>query len=301
MASNPTAAQGRSSLGLILCVVSALSFAAGSSSAVLSYQAGVTPVSLITTRILFTVGVLWLFIRVTGGTTRLPRRDRNIALALGVLLGAQSYALYQAIELIPVALAILTFYLYPLMIGIGVHFTGREPITKALAAGLVGAFIGLALALDVTGDGLHGPGIALAAASAATFTVIAMVTQPLIARAGDSRPITLHMHYTAAVVFIGIDIVLGSFPLPSGTTGWIAFAAVPVFYSIAITTFFIAFAHIGPVRTSLVMNLEPIASIAFGFVLLGQVLTPMQLTGAAVVIVSISAVRLEGARRAKRS
>jgi hypothetical protein len=41
----------------------------------------------------------------------------------------------------------------------------------------------------------------------------------MIARIGDSRPINLLMHYSGLVAFILIDIVIGEYPLPSGTEG----------------------------------------------------------------------------------
>ena len=48
------------------------------------------------------------------------------------------------------------------------------------------------------------------------------------------------------------------------------------------------------------MNLEPIASIALGFILLGQVLSPQQLLGAAVVIGAVTAVKWLGTAKAVR-
>ncbi|NQU71607.1 MAG: EamA family transporter [Rhodospirillales bacterium] len=289
--------QTRPLLGMVLAIISAVSFAAGSSAAVISYQAGASPLSVITTRIMFTIFALWLFIHLTGGKTSLGRRDRNISLALGLILGIQSYTLYEAIKLLPVALAILTFYLYPLLIALSVHFMGRERISPMLALSLAGAFVGLALALDVGGGGLNMLGIILAATSAAAFTIVAVTTQPVIARTGDSRPVNLHMHCSALTAFVAIDLAVGEYALPSGPVGWAAFAAVPFLYAIATTSFFIALGLIGPVRASLIMNLEPVMSIVFGFVLLGQVLTPLQLGGAAIVIAAVVAVKLDGIRK----
>ena len=76
-----------------------------------------------------------------------------------------------------------------------------------------------------------------------------------------------------------------------------AFAAVPVLYAIATTSFFMAIGYLGPMRSSLVMNLEPVASILFGILLLGQILTPIQLGGAAIVIAAVVAVKLDDLRK----
>lgn len=295
--SSPAAASARRSLfGLILVLVSALGFAAGSSAAVIAYQSGATPVSLMTTRLAFTIVALYLFVRATGGTPTLRGRDRRMTLLMGFLMGTQGYCLLAAVGLVPVALAVLTFYFYPLLIGLGVHITGQERVTPVLAGALVLAFGGLVLALDVTGGGLDPLGIGLALTSAVVMAIYAIVTRPIIDRAGDSRSVTLVMHYTALPAFMVADVVLGEFPLPTTGDGWIAFAAVLVFYTIAVTAFFSAVGMIGPVRTSLGMNLEPIFAIVFGFVMLGQVLTWKQLLGAAIVIGAVFMVKLQGFR-----
>lgn len=199
--------------------------------------------------------------------------------------------------MLPVAFAVLTLYLYPLLIAVSVHVMGRERVSRVLALSLVGAFIGLTLALDVGGNGLNTLWIVLSVTSAVTFTIIAVTIQPMIARAGDSRPINLHMHISALATFVAIDLALGEFALPAGAAGWTAFAAVPVLYAIATTSFFMAIGYLGPMRSSLVIKLEPVASILFGFLLLGQILTPIQLGGAAIVIAAVVAVKLDDLRK----
>jgi drug/metabolite transporter (DMT)-like permease len=277
-------------------VAAAVSFAAGSTTAVVAYDAGATPLSVITARTTFTLLVVFVLIRMTGGAFRLPPRERAIALAMGLVLGVQSYCHYQAIGLLPVAIAILVLYLFPLLVGLISHVTGGERMSPALGVALVVALAGLILALDVTGEGLDPTGILLAGVAATTFSVVVVVNAGLIRRSGRSLPVTLHMNLAAATAFIVFGAVLGEFPLPASRQGWIAFAAVPMFYSIGLICFFVAIGVIGAVRASLIMNLEPIAAIVFGFTLLGQVLTPQQLLGAALVVGAIVGARWRAAR-----
>ena len=277
--------------GPVLVVVAAVSFAAGTTTAVVAYDAGATPLSVITTRITFTLVVLFVLVRVTGGSLGLPPRERAIALGIGLVLGVQSYCHYEAIALLPVAIAILVFYLFPLLVGIISHFTGDERMSLMLGVALVIASIGLFFALDVTGKSLDMTGIALAGGAATTFSVVVVVNAYLIRRTGRSLPVTFHMNLTASAAFIVTCAILGEFPLPATRDGWIAFTAVPAFYSIGLICFFVAVGAMGAVRASLIMNLEPIAATVFGFVLLGQVLTPLQLFGALLVVSAVVAAR----------
>ena len=89
----------------------------------------------------------------------------------------------------------------------------------------------------------------------------------------------------------------GDVSFPRTTGGWIAYAVMPVFYTIAVTAFFAAVAVIGSVRASLFMNFEPIATITIGFLVLDQVLTGQQLLGASLVVGAIVAMRWDGVRR----
>ena len=288
-------------IGLSLATLAAITFAANTTSAVLTYREGTTPISVMTFRLIVTICALYALIRLTGASVRLSPRDRWISLAVGLLLGLQGYTLYKAIELIPVGLAILSFYLYPLFTGLLAHLVGQERIGWRVGSALLLAFVGLALALDVTGEGINPLGIAMAVGSAAVMAVIVVATASVIAGTGDSRPVTFHMHITATIGFVALSLGLGELPLPQTTQGWVAFAAIPFFYTIAITAFFAAVRLVGPVKSGLVMNSEPVFSILFGFLILGQVLTPLQLVGAAVVVAAIVVVRLEKQESAKPS
>ena len=83
-----------------------------------------------------------------------------------------------------------------------------------------------------------------------------------------------------------------AFPFPTGTTGWIAFNATTLLYSFAIIGMYIVLTMIGPMRTALTMNLEPVTSMMFGVFLLGQPMTLLQVFGGALVIAGVLLIRL---------
>lgn len=286
----------RPALGLALVMLSALSYAANSTTSVVAYSGGATPLSLVTFRATFTVIALYALLKSIGVSIAMTPRDRNISLALGILLAVYSYCLVEAFDRLPVALAVITFYLYPIIIGITAYAIGQERLSWALGIGLAVAFIGLAIALDVTGGGLETLGIVLAAFAAVSFSAVAVIAAPIIKRYGDPRPLVLYSHATCAVIMIATSLIVWEFPLPTTTRTLIAFGIVPIFYTVAAVAFFAAMAIIGTVRTGLVMNLEPLAAIVFGFAILGQVLTPFQLAGAALVIAAVTAVKWESGR-----
>jgi drug/metabolite transporter (DMT)-like permease len=55
--------------------------------------------------------------------------------------------------------------------------------------------------------------------------------------------------------------------------------------------------YAGAVPAALSLNLEPVASMFFGFVILGQTLSALQISGAALVIAAVLSVRLADIRK----
>lgn len=284
-------------MGYTIVVVAALTFASNNVFAGMSFQEGVTPLTLVAVRTVFASAALAALLWATGAGIRLPRRDRRAALALGILNGLMALALMSAFERIAVGLAVLIFYLYPLLTGVLFWITGQDRLDRGLAAGLAGGFLGLALALDPAGGGGDPAGMALAAA-AAVLMAVTIVVSGRVLRSGNSRTVTLHMQVSSSAMFVVAVAVAGDLSLPRTPEGWIASGMVLATYTVAIAAFFAGVAVVGGVRTSLVMNLEPVASIGLGFALLGQALAPHQLVGAAIVLASVAAVRWLRGRQA---
>ena len=283
-------------IGYAIVVMGALAFAGNNVFAVLSYEGGATPLTLITARTIFTLLALAVVMKATGLTIPLPRRERYTALGLGVLNGTMAFFLMSAFDHVAVGLAILVFYLYPVFTGVGAWATGQEKLNIGLVVGLAGGFAGLALALEITGESANAIGVGLAGVASVMMAATALISARVL-KTDNARSVTLHMHISASVLFVLATVVVGEIDLPATARGWVGFIGVPLFYTVAVASFFAGIAHVGAVRAGLVMNLEPVASIALGFILLGQVLTPRQLLGAAIVILAVTAIKWLGGKR----
>ena len=282
--------------GTLFVGLIAISFALNSACGGVAFEGGSNALTVLSARLTFGALMLYCVLRALGVKCRLDAVKRRNALLLGLLLGLYSYGLFGAIEHIPVALAVLTFYTYPVFTGLGAWITGQERPSRVVLAALAVAFCGLALALNVPGAGFNWTGIGLAILASVAITVLILLSGRLIG-SGDSRPVTLHMLISGAGVMTLAMFVFDAAELPVTTKGWIGFAAVPIFYTLSITGFFVAVTWIGAIRTSIIMNFEPISSMLFGYLLLDQSLAPSQLLGAALVITAIGVVRYQDAKR----
>jgi hypothetical protein len=155
--------------------------------------------------------VVWL--RMSGVPLRLPARDGWVAALLGAITAFYTLALLSAIGAIPLALAILVFYLFPLVATVTLAVCGWEKLGRQTLAAIVLAFAGLTLALNPHGGGLDLQGVALALVGALGLGIVIAVSSRVF-RAGDSRPVTLYIAAVAAVVLIVLCAAHGELVLP---------------------------------------------------------------------------------------
>ena len=213
----------------------------------------------------------------------LPARDGLVAAGLGWVTVLYTWSLLSAIEILPVPLAILVFYLFPVFTTFIVAMMGWERLKRINIIAAFVAFAGLALALGVSGGGLNLLGVAYAAVAALGLALVSAVSSCVI-RSGDPWQATLYMAATAALTFVLITILFGEFRLPTTETGWWGFIDTNLVYAAAMIGYFVAISMIGPGKTTLYSNIEPLIAIGAAFILLDQVLSPLQILGVVVVV-----------------
>ena len=276
----------RERIGIALALVTAAAFALSNASASLAYQGGSNALTVAAFRFIPPALALVVWLRAGGVSLALPSRDGWIAAALGAVTAVYTWALLSAIGMIPLALAILVFYLFPLVASIILAACGWERLGWPIAAATILAFAGLALALDPHGGKLDVGGVLLAAVAAIGLGTVIAVSSRLFG-SGDSRPVTFYIAVVAGVVLIVFCIAHGAFALPQTGLSWAGFIGTSVLYAFAMIGFFIAISMIGPTRASLLSYAEPVIAAALGVIMLGEMLVPVQIAGIALVIAAL--------------
>lgn len=270
-------------IGILVVIAVSVGFAFSNTLTTLAYASGTGPLAISTSRFILPAIILLGLLLISGRPVLLPRRDGLIAIALGFVTVMYSWSILAAIEALPVSLAVLIFFLFPIftsfiMAGLG---WGKLRPSTILAAFV--AFGGLALALGVSAESLSLVGITFAATGALGLAIVSSVSSRLI-QAGDSRQVTLYLVTTAAISFAAISLLKGEFLLPQTSIGWWGFLGSNLLFAGSLIGFFVGIAMIGPVRTTLFSYIEPLATMGAAFLLLGQLLSPLQTLGAVIVV-----------------
>jgi drug/metabolite transporter (DMT)-like permease len=273
-------------VGILVALAAAAGYALANTSASVAYHGGSNALTVAATRFLVpTAGLIgWLYL---GGISLvLPKRDAVVSALLGVATALYTWALLRSFSSIPFALAVLIFYLFPLIAATIVAVLGWERFAWQTGAATLLALVGLALPLDIRSGNLNALGVALAFFAALGLAVVIVVSSRIIGK-GDARPPTLYMAAAASALLLVLCAASGDFALPNSPSGWLGFIAAAGFYGFAMIAFFIAISMIGPVRASLLSYADAVISAGLGVIVLGETLTLLQVVGIALVIVAL--------------
>jgi probable blue pigment (indigoidine) exporter len=276
-------------------ITAALSFSIADVLLKFVYASGMNVLSLVSLRGLLSVLFLVIWLR-AAPPRRHSRRERLIALALGVLFAGTMFGLLQAIALLPVSIAILAYFVYPLLTGLAGAATGVDRLDwRGLTAAIV-AFLGLGLMLGHQYQTLAPLGIACAFGAAAARVVSLLLTRKYLSGT-DARLTTWYSMVPSTAIFFALLPLVSSLTLPQTGLGWGAFLGVSVTTTLSTLMIYISIERIGPFRTALIMNLEPLVTTLLSMLLLGEVLTWVQAVGAGVMMTALLAFQLSKARQ----
>ena len=98
---------------------------------------------------------------------------------------------------------------------------------------------------------------------------------------------------TIFIVFSSVNLagLTGALPgglnLPATSTGWLALATLVVLYGTGFIVLFISVPRLDMPRNAPVMNIEPLATLLMGWIVLDQMLSAGQILGGVIVVTGI--------------
>jgi drug/metabolite transporter (DMT)-like permease len=267
-------------------LLGASSFACADVLSKVALNAGADALTISVVRAVLGLAMLFAWLRLVPPAGAFAPRAKWISLGLGVLFAGNVFLLFKAFETVEVPIAILTYFVYPLLTGLAAAASGLEIITWRGAAAAIAAFVGLALMIGAHPTTLAVGGILAALGAALCRVVVLLATRALLAGA-DALRITWYALLSSTVVFIIAALAAANWQPPATPTGWLALVALSLAVTTGLIGVFASTARIGPFRTALFMNLEPLLTAIGSALFLGEVLTPLQALGGGVMLAAL--------------
>ncbi|MDP2169533.1 MAG: DMT family transporter [Rhodocyclaceae bacterium] len=281
--------------GVLWIVLSAAGFGAMAIFAKLAYQDGVSLSTMLFLRFSF-AGLLLAAWGMAHGM-RWPRgRDLLWLLAMGgVGYVGQAYCYFSALQHASAGLVALLLYLYPAIVTLLSALAFGRRIGPARGWAVAVALAGTAL--TVGGDLNSAPlGIALGIGAALIYSIYILAGEGVMRRVPPLPAATVVM-LAAAAVYGGAAFNAGLAP-PATSAGWLAVLAIAIFSTLlAILGFLKGMEKLGATDASTLSTLEPLITIGLAAIVLGEVVSELQLVGGGLILAAIIFLARHGARR----
>jgi drug/metabolite transporter (DMT)-like permease len=252
---------------------------------------GCDVLTMLSVRSLAGVAMMFVWLRIGQKPAPANARVRWISMGVGVLFAGLIFCLFKAIEAIDVPTAILSYFAYPLITGLAGSATGLEILGWRGAVCALAAFFGLGVMIGAHPAGLALVGVAYALGAALCRTGVLLVTRAYL-RGADARLTTWYSVIASTILFVAISIVSRSWQPPQTALGWSALIALSIATTAGILLVFVSTVRVGPFQTALIMNLEPLTATILSAPILGEIITPIQAAGAAILLGALVAFQM---------
>ncbi len=285
--------------GYFFVAVTALFFGSAPTFAKLAFDAGTDPLSLQVFRFAITASLTLAAIGLAQHRPRIHRGQIVRLCLLAACTALSSYCYMTAVRYIPVAVASLTFFTFPLVVGPLAHVLKLDELTRRKSLAIVVGFAGLCMVLGAN-IGLDPYGIALAFVAGLSVAVSFVVSRPLTQ---TLPPLTITGFATGVpcLIYLAVGLADDAVHFPESLCGALGVIGNSLCFAVGLACLYASIARLGALRTAVLINLEPLVSVAAAFILLGQSITPLQMVGALVVVGGIVLMQSDRANRTRSS
>ncbi len=296
-------------VGIALGAISGVAYGTGPLFAKSVYGAGLDWIALLAWRFFFAMIVSWLWLaaqpKARAELRLLDRRTVGRLLFTGAFFVVNASVYYAAIQRIPTSLEALLMYAYPALVAVLSMRLGYPFRGKLAVASLAVVMVGAILTIGGIEAGVDQLGVVLGALSPLAYAVYIILAAWMAGeRPGQtadmrskgrgaevSPPVAGAVMMTGTFAAMFVIAVLAREPLlPTQipAQAWPGLIGIGVFAAaIAIQAFYASAARIGAAQASLMATLEPLVVIALGVTFLSEALAPLQLAGAALVLLGV--------------
>ena len=289
---------GEKASGVSIVLIAAFCWASSGTAAKHLFFMGVTPLELVQMRATLAAVVIGAWIAATRpGLFKVAKRDLPRVFAMGFLGMAMVQFTYMfAISRIHVAVAILMQYMAPVFIFFWALLFGTKRPGLVAGVAISGTVVGCYLvsgAFDYHLSELDLLGLGSGLAAAVSFAVYSILGEGLMGRY-DVKTVTFYAFFASTLVWNMVASPL-SFIAKCADPSFLFWGGYVVLLGTAVP--FLLYAagmkRISSVNASITATTEPIFAGVISWAFLGEALTPVQMVGALLVLLSIVVLTLK--------
>jgi drug/metabolite transporter (DMT)-like permease len=297
-------------IGAVMYLVAAFLFALNGSVAKAQIEAGLSPAAVTEIRTLGCAVILFVYLAITRPRSlRVTRAELPFLLLFGVLAYAMTpFLFFLTVALLPVAIAALLAFLAPVLVALWLRFVKKEPVGKGIWVALALVVGGLLLVSQVwSGMTLNPLGVFYG-----LLTAAALAAYLVLGEEGSRRRDVMSLAFWGFLIATVTWSILApwwNFPwdllttttsmLDGAVTGIPVWSLVLLMIVVSVVPFVLvlmSLQRIGAQRGGILGTTEPVWAALIAFVLLGEIITPVQGLGGIIVLAGVIVAELASQR-----
>ena len=288
---------GQELSGFAFIGTTALFFGAAPTFAKLAFDGGIDALSLQVFRFAIAFVAVIGTMAIIRETPKIQRHQFARLTLLACCTGIASLCYMTSVRYVPVAVASLTFFTFPIIVGPLSHLVGSDRMTVRNLTATAVAFTGLCMVLggDLELDWL---GILLAFIAGLAVALSFIVARPLVVQL-PAMTVSVISTGLSGLFFLTWALFTADLSPPETPVGKIGLIGNSLCYAVGLCCLYAGIRRIGALRSAILVNAEPLISVLAAFLVLGQTIGPVQIAGTVVVIFGITMVRKAPKRDAK--
>jgi len=282
--------------GIILTMFSAIVFGFAFTLGPMTYgDAGSNPTTLTFLRNLLSLPVLYLILIKQNISLKITGKELlNLSILGGIGNAFTTLLLFMSFALIDVGIATTIHFIYPVFVTIGCVLFYKEKLglQKAIAlliatAGIASFFFGVDMSQGLSGDMFVGLVLAIVSGVTYAFYIVYMDKSGM-----KNQPVFKITFYVALVSTVALGIygtATGELTLTTLTPkAWIISAIFALLCTVvALSLLQVGIKLIGASTAAIITTFEPITSIIFGVILLGEIMTMSKVVACSLIMLGV--------------
>ena len=262
----------------------------------LAEDVGLNTTTLLTYRFVFGTAFIWVGLLLWRRARLLPKRERRVALALGLLYASFTAFFFWGLLFVSAGVASLVFYTYPIYVYVFAVTLLNESLSRYKLAALVLALAGVGFIVSGDAAGVDALGVLLVGLAALGYAGYVVGNRAALGSIDADLLAGTAMLATTVSTLVGA-LLLGRLAVPAGADQWgIVLGIAAIGTALPIFLYVSGLDRIPASHASVLSTAEPVVTVSLGVVTLGESITPVLVMGGLLVLVGVVLVQLDVTR-----